>query len=373
VRASSSTEFLVPGAYGLLAVALATLAIVVSLRPADWNVTVLPRVGGGTAMAQAATAIDPSFRFVDQGAYDGQFYWGIAVDPTARGKVHGAFDTASYRYGHPLFGWLGWIVSGGQAPAAAAALLVVGLVALFAAAAAAAELGLARGRSGAEALFVALNPGLLYAAVHELAEPLCVALLLIALNGYVRGRRALMLVCCALLPLAKEQLVLVPLALAAWQLVRGVGRRADPLWLAATVVPAVLWWTYARLTLGAWFTSGDNALGAPFVGWVHALVQGGIHSYDADPGLNQLGEAAIVVLISLTALLALAGVCALRLRGPIELIYVALAAVALCLAPIATVLPRDALRNTAILLALVPFVTASPALAPRSYSPPWST
>ena len=64
--------------------------------------------------------------------------------------------------------------------------------------------------------------------------------------------------------------------------------------------------------------------------------------------------------------LALAGLSALRRRGPIDLVYLALAAVALCLAPIATVLPRDALRNTAILLALVPFVVAV------EYSPSWS-
>jgi hypothetical protein len=233
------------------------------------------------------------------------------------------------------------------------------VLALFAAAALAAALG----RTGAAALFVALNPGLLYAADHDLAEPLCVALLLAALYGYVRERRTLMLVSLALLPLAKETLVLVPLALAAWQLVR---RGRDAAWIAATVLPSVAWWVYARLTLGAWFTSGDTALGVPFAGWAHALAQAGTHSYDVDAGLNQLGEATIVVLVVLLALLALAGLSALRLRNPIDLVYLALAAVALCLAPIATVLLRDALRNTAILLALVPFVAAV------EYSPPWS-
>src|SRR5262249_8542025 len=146
---------------------LAVVAMIPSLRPAGWSVTALPRVGAGTAMAAKARRIDPSFRLVDQGAYDGQFYWGIAVDPLARGSVHDAFDTASYRYGPPLFGWLGWLASAGQARAAAGALVAVGLLALFVAGAAAAELG-----AGTEALFVALNPGLLYAAAHDLAEPL---------------------------------------------------------------------------------------------------------------------------------------------------------------------------------------------------------
>jgi len=349
-------RLLVPGAYGVLAVALAIVAMIPSLRPAGWSTTVLPRVGANTPMGRAAKAIDPSFRLVDQGSYDGQFYWGVAVDPVARGNVHDSFDTASYRYGHPLFGWLGWLASAGQARAAAPALAVLGLVTIFAAAVAAASLALARGRPAAEALFVALNPGLLYAAVHDLAEPLCVALLLAALYGYVQERRTLMLISLALLPLAKEQLVLVPFALAAWQLVRRIGPRRETVWLVATVVPAAAWWTYARLTLGDWFTSGYNALGPPFVGWARALAEAGTHSYDPDGALNQLGEATIVVLVVLLAVLALGGLRAIRLRSPIDLVYLSLAAIALCLAPIATVLLRDALRNTSILLALVPAV-----------------
>ena len=65
-----------------------------------------------------ASALDPGFRGVHSAGYDGQFYWGIAVDPLALGSVHRYFDKPSYRYGHPLYGWLGWLVSGGQATAA---------------------------------------------------------------------------------------------------------------------------------------------------------------------------------------------------------------------------------------------------------------
>ena len=110
-RSSMSSSVLVPIAYGALAVLLAVVAMIPSLRPAGWSVTVLPRVQSGTAMARQATRIDPGFRLVPMGGYDGQFYWGIAVDPIARGAVHGSFDTASYRYGHPLYGWLGWLAS----------------------------------------------------------------------------------------------------------------------------------------------------------------------------------------------------------------------------------------------------------------------
>ena len=355
----------VPAAYGLLAALLTVIAMIPSLRPAGWSLTVLPRVGAGSAMAASAKAVDPGFRLVNQGAYDGQFYWGIAVDPIARGNVHQSFDTASYRYGHPLLGWLGWGLSFGQARFAAAALAVLGVLSMFAAGATAAALGLVRGRSGVEALFVALNPGLLYAAAHTLTEPLSAALLLGAFYGYVRDRRPLMYACLVLLPLSKEQFVLVPLALAAWELVRRGRRITDVIPLVATLVPAVAWWVYARVTLGAWFTTGDTALGFPLRGWARALVDAGAHSYATDAATNQLGEVTVVLLVALLGLLTVAGLSALRLRGPIELVYLLLAALAACLAPIATTLPRDALRNTAVLVVLVPFVIASPALVPR--------
>ena len=43
-------------------------------------------------------------------------------------------------------------------------------------------------------------------------------------------------------------------------------------------------------------------------------------------------------------------------RRPPAAIYLVLAAIAICLAPNATVILRDALRNTALLVALAPFV-----------------
>jgi hypothetical protein len=354
----------VPAAYGLLAALLGAITMIASLQTAGWSASALPRVDSGTAMADVARSVDPGFRLVHPGAYDGQFYWGIALDPVGVGSAHRAFDNPPYRYGHPLLGWLGWIASAGQGRLAAGALAVLGLASLFAAAVAAAALGLARGRSGFEALFVALNPGLLYAAAHELAEPLCAALLLGALYARVSERRRLLLACLVLLPFSKEPLVLVPLTLAAWALVRERRPLAEVAALAATALPAVVWWTYARLHFGAWFTGGDNALGLPLAGWARALSDAGLHSFSPAADLNQLGEVAIVVLVPLLGLLALAAAGALRRVGPVEVVYLLLAAIAACLAPIATTLPRDALRNTALLVVLVPFVIASPPLLP---------
>jgi hypothetical protein len=356
---------LVPLACGTLAVFAAVVALIPVLRPAGWSLTALPRVAANTGMGEAARARDPGFRTVTTGAYDGQFYWGIAVDPIATGNVHQAFDTASYRYGHPLLGWLGWLLSAGQARAVPAALLGVGLASLMLAALAASLLDRTLGGRGWAGLFVAFNPGLIYAAAHDLAEPLSAALLLGGLLAHARGRRALAAVCFGLLVLSKEQFVLVPLGIAAWEIFRRRAWSFDLGILAACLLPAVGWWIYARLQLGAWFTSGGNALGIPLSGWRRSLVDAGIQTYSANGTQNLSAEATLVVLVALLSLLAFGGLLALRLRGPADAVYLLLAVVAACLAPKATVLQRDALRNVAVLLTLVPFVIMSLPLLPR--------
>jgi len=364
---------LVPAACATLALCAAVAALIPVLRPAGWSLTALPRVAADTGMGAAARARDPGFHTVTIGAYDGQFYWGIAVDPIATGDVHQAFDTASYRYGHPLLGWLGWLLSAGHARAVPAALLAVGLGSLMLAAFAASLLERTLGGRGLAGLFVALNPGLVYAAVHDLTEPLSAALLVGGLLAYARGRRGVAAACFALLVLSKEEFLLVPLAVAAWETLRRRGRPRDSAVFVASVLPAVGWWIYARLQLGAWFTSGANGLGTPLAGWKRALLDAGLQTYSPDAAQNISAEATLVVLAALLCLLAVAGLLALRLRGPVDAVYLLLAAVTACLVPSATVLQRDALRNAAVLLTLIPFVVASapllPSRTPRAVPP----
>jgi hypothetical protein len=348
---------LVPVACGALAVGLAVLAMLPSLRPAGWSLTVLPRVDTDTPMGADARAIDPSFHTVHPGAYDGQFYWGTAIDPLGTGRVHRDFDSAPYRYGHPLYGWLGWVASGGQGRAVPAALAAVGLAAMLAAGMLAGLLGRALGGRGLEGLFVALNPGLLYAAAHDLAEPLCVALVLGALLAHIRGRRHVALALFALMPLAKEPLVLVPLAVAAWGLLRRRTSVREAALTAATVVPACIWWAWTRIHFGALFTSvGDTVIQSPLAGWRRALLDAGVNSYSSDGSANQLGETTVVLVIALGGLLLVAALVSLRLRSPIQASFVPLVLVVACLSPAATVNPRDLLRVTSVVVALVPFV-----------------
>src|SRR5579872_3984248 len=100
---AATLRWRVPAACALLALSAAVGALVPVLRPVGWDLTALPRVAAYNGMGAAAHKRDADFHTISVGDYDGQFYWGIAVDPLATGNVHRFFDTASYRYGHPLF------------------------------------------------------------------------------------------------------------------------------------------------------------------------------------------------------------------------------------------------------------------------------
>jgi hypothetical protein len=165
-------------------------------------------------------------------------------------------------------------------------------------------------------------------------------------------------ICLALLPLAKEPLALVLLGVVVWELRQHHTQRAAI--LATAGIPALAWWTYARIQLGAWFTSGDTALGRPLAGWAKALLNASGNAHEP----TGRHAATVAILLFLLSALALGCIRALRLRSPLEYAYLALAAVAVCLAPNATAAFSTALRNTAFLTVLLPFVLVPPTLAP---------
>jgi hypothetical protein len=352
-------RFLLRPPFACAAAALVAAAVMtgVALNRGQWSPSALAHVNARTGMGRAARAVDPGFRTWQTGAYDGQFYWGIAIDPLAQGTLHRAFDKPSYRYGHPLYGWLGWFISADQAAAVPFALIAIALAAMAVAAGAAALLGIARGLSGWQGLIVALSPGLIASVSQDLGEPLAAALLLSALLALARNRVVIAWGLLALLPLAKEPLLLAILVVVCCEFIAGRSRRAA--FYAVALVPALAWWIYARVTLGAWFTTGTTALGQPVVGWWSTFCgsAGRVHGLLA-PG-NPGRVVGIVILICLLVFLIITGLSALRRPGVLELSYVALALVAVCLAANATAAFTTALRNTAFLLALAPFVLTS--------------
>ena len=338
--------------------AAAGAAVIVSLHLQSWDTTSLVRLHDRLPLAQLARHDDPTFRLRDDaGFYDGAYFYAIARDPLATGQAHRLIEEEPYHYGHPGYGWLAWLASfGGRPGAVPDALLAVGLVSIFLAGIAASFLAVAVGWTAWGGIVVALDPGLVYGVSADTSEPLGAALLLSGLLAYRRDRRGYALALFAALCLVKEPLVLVPLAIAAWDFWR---RRRPPV-LAAAVVPALLWWLYLRVHLGAFpFGQGSHRLTAPLLGWERALVFAASQSWNVGIDTAQLGQASVPLIIVVGIVILVGTIRALRLRVVVDPAYLVLAALYACGAANAFEYPKDLIRELALVLLLIPFVLAA--------------
>jgi hypothetical protein len=346
---------LIPLACALAALASAGAGVVVSLHWEAWDTSSLVRIHDTLPIAKLAVHDDPTFKLRhNSGFYDGAFFYAIARDPLATGHAHHLLKQAPYYWGHPAYGWLAWLASGGGRPAAVPdALLAVGLLSVFVAGAAASLLAGAVGWTPWGGLVVALNPGLVFAVYTDTSESLGAALLLLALVAYVRGRRVWAVGLFAALCFVKEPLVLVPLAIAAWELWRT--RRLS--FVPIAIVPAALWWLYVRIHLGAFpFGLGGQRLTAPFLGWERGLIAAAKQSWNGGVDTAQLGQAAVALIIVFGLALLVAAVVALRLRTVVAPAFLALAALYACITPNGVQYPKDLIRELAVVVTLLPFV-----------------
>src|SRR5262249_25557346 len=157
-------------------------------------------------------------------------------------------------------------------------------------------------------------------------------------------RRTAAIALLAALCFVKEPLVLVPLAIAAWD----VWRRRRPPMLALAVVPVVLWWLYLRIHLGAFpFGQGTQRLTVPFLGWAHALSRAAGQSWDPGVDTAQLGQAAVPLIIVAFLFILIGAICALRLATDVDAALLVLAALYACGSTNAFQYPKDLIREPA--------------------------
>jgi hypothetical protein len=351
-------RILVPLACAFVAFSSAGAGVVASLHWQGWNTTSLVRMHDKLGVAKLAVRDDPTFKLRgESGFYDGAYFYAIARDPIATGQAHHLLDEAPYYWGHPAYGWLTWLASGGGQPTAIPdALLAIGLLSIFIAGAAASLLAQAIGWSPWGGLAVALNPGLVFAVNVDTSEPLGAALLLLGLTAYIRGRRGWAVALFAALCFVKEPLVLVPLAIAAWELWRT--RRLPSVGFA--VVPAVLWWCYLRVHLGAFpFGQGSERLTAPLAGWKRALLDAASQSWNDGVDTAQMGQAAVALIIVVGLAILVTGIYALKRRNVVAPAFLSIALLYACITPNGVQYPKDLIRELALVLTLLPFVLAA--------------
>ena len=354
-------------AFACAAIALAVSggAVIASIAPYGWSSTVLVRMSAGEPLGAIAVRADPDFRFVAPTAhYDGVYFYAIARDPLARER-HPLIDRPGYRYGHPGYGWLAWLLSLGRTAAIPAALLTIGLASVAVAAFAASLIATDHGWSPWGGLVaVAFNPGVVYSITADTSEPLALALTLLALLAWARRRLVLAGIALVAACLTKEPLVLVPVGLALWEVVEALrGRRAPDLFrrlavLAAGPLAFGLWYGYLRAVFGHFpSTEARDLTSSPVHGWLEAFRMAARFA-SGDFNAAQIGAVAVPLLAVVGGLILLALVLSFRVRTEIDPVYLLLALVAFSLSWWGVLFPKDLIREVTLPLALAPAVFA---------------
>lgn len=210
---------------------------------------------------------------------DGQLFATHAADPflDRPEMIRGGAEEQAYRFQRPLFGWLGWLASGGQpgaVPWAVVGLTVASVVALVVGAG---RVLRDRGADSRLALVLLAAPGVLADLQRVGPEALGTLLVLAGAVTWASRRSPWAAIACfAAAGLCRETLLLVPAALLLHDLVRGpstADRRRAVLAGLAVVAPYAGWVVALRGIVGAW-PSGtvDGRLSVvPFAGLVEAV------------------------------------------------------------------------------------------------------
>ena len=209
---------------------------------------------------------------------DGQAWATFAQDPTFSHPeaFKGGTVEFVYRAQRPVFGLLVWAGSGGQPGAVPAALLVLTCLGVGALAYTATLLADQQGRTRRYAWLAAVMPGSMLVVVITGPEPLSVAFAVLGVYWWLERPRRLVWAVAALTiaVLMRDTLVLVPLAIAAWELVHNRAGLRRVLPLAIPPLGYAAWVGLLRIRWGYWSTqssSGRGRLDLPFRGWIGAI------------------------------------------------------------------------------------------------------
>jgi hypothetical protein len=348
-------------------------AVFASLAGDHGSPSSLVRVTANEPLADAIRRVDPSFSFVAD-HYDGTYYYTIAVDPLARGEQHTLIDAAAYRYGHPGYGWLAALLSLGRPRLVPIALLIAGFVGLVVAAGVASEISAELGWSRWAGLYVAFNPGLIYALIVDTSETVGAALAGLSLLLWMRAKVWWAAIALIGLCFVKEQFVLFPIGLAIWEAVewRRGKRRTDltarALALAAGPVLLAVWFVYLHGTFHQWPVQqkplGTSLFELPPFGYLHAITLA-VSQHFSSGDTAQLGAAAVPLIVLTGGAMAVGIARAVRLTSPLDPVFILLAILVFSLTWIELLYPKDLFRIVSIQVALLPAAIAGARVALR--------
>jgi hypothetical protein len=215
-------------------------------------------------------------------AFDGQYFYRVAVAPFATGaRVAGVqFDVPALRHqrlGYPV---LAWIAAGGDRDRVPGALVATNVAAMFALGLAGGALARASGRHAAWGLLLPCYPGFVYSLGFDLAEITAAAFVAGAIVALGRGRAEIGALLASAAVLTRETAAILPFALLvaaiATRRARDPGARAAAARLAvAGVVPLAVagaWQVWIRAAWGEFglTASAGKNVRFPFQGLLDA-------------------------------------------------------------------------------------------------------
>jgi len=308
-----------PRAFALVAMLIYLLSVLPILALHHFDVSVF--IVAGDNYVDASKLVSPIVVRSHSGGYDGQFYYRIALAPfdfaTPAFGVH--LDSPAWRTQRIVYPLMAWAAAFGRADLVPQSLFLVNLLGIGAIALFAVRLTAQLKLPPLTPLAIILWPGFILSLTHDTTEIIACALLLAALDMYVRGRIAGYAVLAALATLTRETSIVVffgvfcfeainAFRLAAW-------RQSWPrlVLVGSALVPFPIWremqfilWAQSPLTDAA-----RNNVSWPFAGVLRMIADAisGAGFGGGHPALRAFALAAV------TLLAIFSGMAVLRLRA----------------------------------------------------------
>ena len=198
--------------------------------------------------AHTSSKIGPQLGWQSRVGYDGQYYFGVAVDPARAQDYIG--DKAGYVYGRPMLPLVAGVLGGASVHAVPYTLLVVELAAVLAATLALALWLRARGSPPYWAILFGLYPGLVFTVFRDLTEPLAFAFVACAMLALQRRRTWLSAGLFAVALLTRETMFPFALAGVAFVALETRTWRRPLAYFLAAFAPLLVWHEIVALWIG---------------------------------------------------------------------------------------------------------------------------
>jgi hypothetical protein len=272
------------------------------------------RAGMRGPSAEAVAQDFPDVDLPDVVGLDGQQFYAIARDPWHPKAVARHLDDARYRYQRPLLPVLAWALHpSGGGPGLVIAFVVLNVLGLFVGAVALGTLSVDLGGRPWLGGLYPLLPGALWSLLDSVSDGLAVALSLIVIIAFLRGRNRAAAWAAVAAVLVKETTILVPLALVI------AHRRRANLWVVVAPIVAVVAW-FAVIQLLVPTGQRPDAMALPFGGIIESF------RTNWSVGEELIGMASVVsaVIVGIYVLARRLGPLALRWVIALQLVVVAL-------------------------------------------------